>query len=437
MYATKMKSKLKTDARKIANRTGFPVQMKYGIENISGCRMDDVRVHYNSPKPAQLQSLAYTPGKITPAEQMKGININSNHSYPAINLKNTSAVPCVQRQKDDIFCTAKITYKEGSPSEVGGEGYNNTEDKEKVIETFKSYGLKELAEVKQIPGSNPPGQCAEPHAVSNALKKPPREITGIQISQAQFTQTFKDRIIPKIRGNTLKYDSNKDDRDLVNAMLANNQKHDTVEQINDGDQEKINDLISFIKNSELIRSRCQTCKQWIYKTGAVKKSYLKSEETVEQEEKARKVAASTRYINDFLNPQNRANTGIREKKMEQLKEAAKTILNFLNDYKNGMEINSNMHITMLSAAISIHNFLNISKPQEDNKNNVKEDNKYAIEKNAKHGAKTGNEHKKAAVSEIKQAEDVKEILAETDEIIDFIMKDDILQPTLKYSNPKK
>lgn len=44
------------------NRTGLPDNLKSGIENLSGLSMDSVRVHYNSPKPAQLNALAYTQG---------------------------------------------------------------------------------------------------------------------------------------------------------------------------------------------------------------------------------------------------------------------------------------------------------------------------------------------------------------------------------------
>lgn len=45
-----------------SNRTGLPDALKTGIENLSGYSLDDVRVHYNSPKPAELQALAYTQG---------------------------------------------------------------------------------------------------------------------------------------------------------------------------------------------------------------------------------------------------------------------------------------------------------------------------------------------------------------------------------------
>ncbi len=44
------------------NRTGLPDRLKAGVERLSGLSLDDVRVHYNSSKPAQLQALAYTQG---------------------------------------------------------------------------------------------------------------------------------------------------------------------------------------------------------------------------------------------------------------------------------------------------------------------------------------------------------------------------------------
>lgn len=48
--------------QKKENNTGLPGNLKSGIENLSGFSMDDVNVHYNSEKPAQLQALAYAQG---------------------------------------------------------------------------------------------------------------------------------------------------------------------------------------------------------------------------------------------------------------------------------------------------------------------------------------------------------------------------------------
>ncbi|MEM0577634.1 eCIS core domain-containing protein [Flavobacterium polysaccharolyticum] len=51
-----------TIIQKKANNTGLPDNLKSGIENLSGHSMDDVKVHYNSDKPAQLNAHAYAQG---------------------------------------------------------------------------------------------------------------------------------------------------------------------------------------------------------------------------------------------------------------------------------------------------------------------------------------------------------------------------------------
>ena len=44
------------------NNSGLPENLKSGVENLSGLSMDDVKVHYNSDKPAQLNAHAYAQG---------------------------------------------------------------------------------------------------------------------------------------------------------------------------------------------------------------------------------------------------------------------------------------------------------------------------------------------------------------------------------------
>lgn len=48
--------------QKRKNETGLPDNLKAGVETLSGMGMDDVKVHYNSSQPAQLQALAYAQG---------------------------------------------------------------------------------------------------------------------------------------------------------------------------------------------------------------------------------------------------------------------------------------------------------------------------------------------------------------------------------------
>ncbi len=45
-----------------SSQTGLPEHLKSGVEQLSGISMDDVQVHYNSAKPAQLQAHAYAEG---------------------------------------------------------------------------------------------------------------------------------------------------------------------------------------------------------------------------------------------------------------------------------------------------------------------------------------------------------------------------------------
>ncbi len=86
------------------NKTGLPNSLKSGIENLSGHSMDDVKVHYNSSKPTQLNAHAYAQGtdihlasgqekhlpheawhvvqqkegRVKPTMQMQGVNINDD-----------------------------------------------------------------------------------------------------------------------------------------------------------------------------------------------------------------------------------------------------------------------------------------------------------------------------------------------------------------------
>jgi hypothetical protein len=57
-----MQPKLSPVQRREPNATGMPDSLKQGVESLSGLSLDQVRVHYNSSKPAQMQALAYAQG---------------------------------------------------------------------------------------------------------------------------------------------------------------------------------------------------------------------------------------------------------------------------------------------------------------------------------------------------------------------------------------
>jgi hypothetical protein len=50
------------EAAPAPNKTGLPDNLKAGVESLSGVSLNNVKVHYNSPRPAQLNALAYAQG---------------------------------------------------------------------------------------------------------------------------------------------------------------------------------------------------------------------------------------------------------------------------------------------------------------------------------------------------------------------------------------
>ena len=58
-----------------SSENGLPDDLKSGVEKLSGISLADVKVHYNSSKPAQLNALAYAQGSdIHIAPVRKGIS---------------------------------------------------------------------------------------------------------------------------------------------------------------------------------------------------------------------------------------------------------------------------------------------------------------------------------------------------------------------------
>ena len=88
--------------QKKANTTGLPDQLKNGIEQLSGYSMDDVKVHRNSPKPAQLHAHAYAQGtnihlgpgqeKHLPHEAWHVVQQKQGRVKPTIQLKEKVGV---------------------------------------------------------------------------------------------------------------------------------------------------------------------------------------------------------------------------------------------------------------------------------------------------------------------------------------------------------
>ena len=103
-FATAQRKDTEGQKDSLTNNTGLPDRLKAGVESLSGLSMDGVKVHYNSPQPAQLNAYAYAQGsdihlapgqeqhlpheawhvvqqlqgRVQPTLQAKGVSINDN-----------------------------------------------------------------------------------------------------------------------------------------------------------------------------------------------------------------------------------------------------------------------------------------------------------------------------------------------------------------------
>ena len=145
------------------NLTGMPDNLKSGIESLSGFSMDDVRVYYNSSKPATVQALAYTQGtdihvapgqekhlpheawhvaqqmagRVSPTTNINGMPVNDNAALEheadvmgekaAAQRKNCTQLKIKKNTTDTIQCQFNINNLRNINSQAVTK-YENGED---------------------------------------------------------------------------------------------------------------------------------------------------------------------------------------------------------------------------------------------------------------------------------------------------------------------
>ncbi|MDY7003255.1 MAG: DNA/RNA non-specific endonuclease [Cyanobacteriota bacterium] len=179
----------------IPNQTGLPDNLKAGVENLSGYSLDNVRVHYNSPKPPQLQALAYTQGtdihvapgqekhlpheawhvvqqmqgRVKPTMQMKGFGVNDDRGLEhEADLMGTEAL----QVKPTFGAMSEIS----SPQGTAGKNLEKFPENLSGISSIEnSAALITTGKVTQLftaPPPNPPvagirGHSSNAHGVPN------------------------------------------------------------------------------------------------------------------------------------------------------------------------------------------------------------------------------------------------------------------------------
>lgn len=159
------------------NRTGMPDDLKAGVENLSGIDMSDVRVHYNSDKPANVGALAYTQG--TDIHVAPGQERHLPHeAWHVVQQKERRVQPIIQMQEGMAINDDKKLETEADMMGTKAKLYS--------MECHMKTGKHTLSKVeKNIPNNNYSPHRKERSNATNynqigqILKKKDRQKTDI------------------------------------------------------------------------------------------------------------------------------------------------------------------------------------------------------------------------------------------------------------------
>ncbi len=139
-----------------SNKTGLPDNLKFGIEQLSGYAMDDVKVHYNSSKPAQLQAHAFAQGNsiyLAP-KQEKHL---AHEAWHVIQQKQGRVKPTIQLQggykvNDDVKLEKEADIMGYKAMNVSNMNKLNVINKEITTSIYQRQVPQELrSEKKEVP----------------------------------------------------------------------------------------------------------------------------------------------------------------------------------------------------------------------------------------------------------------------------------------------
>jgi len=145
--------------QKKENKTGIPDGLKAGMESVSGMSLNDVSVHRNSDKPAQLQAHAYAQGtdvhlapgqeKHLPHELGHVVQQKQGRVAPTVQLKGEVPVndsPSLEKEADSLGAKAKSL---GMKSEAGVAQLKGMEEEEPLQGKFVGPAQRKAVEEEE------------------------------------------------------------------------------------------------------------------------------------------------------------------------------------------------------------------------------------------------------------------------------------------------
>ncbi len=147
----------------VIKNNGLPHQLKTGIESLSGLSMDDVKVHYNSSKPAQLNAHAFAQGneihvasgqqKHVPHEAWHVVQQKQGRVKPTRQLQGTAVNddPGLEREADRMGERAlQMKVAEGTALPSGGNSSGTVQLQAESEGTSADLGAVLLGVIGQL-----------------------------------------------------------------------------------------------------------------------------------------------------------------------------------------------------------------------------------------------------------------------------------------------
>jgi hypothetical protein len=144
-------STLQKPVQKIENKTGLPDNLKKGIENLSGMSLNDVKVHRNSDKPAQLQAHAYAQGtdihlgpgqeKHLSHEAWHVVQQKQGRVKPTMQMKDKPPInddTGLEKEADVMGAKAEKMTNTTQPSQLKDKGSHGIQSAQLLKATIKS-----------------------------------------------------------------------------------------------------------------------------------------------------------------------------------------------------------------------------------------------------------------------------------------------------------
>jgi hypothetical protein len=171
----------KVEVPKNTNQNGLPGNLKSGIEQLSGYSMDDVKVHYNSSQPAQLQALAYAQGtdihiapgqeKHLPHEAWHVAQQKQGRVKPTLQMKTGVPVNDDAGLENEADVMGQKAKSVGIHTAIGSEtGVTQRIEKEVFQGKFAEGNLIQLfkAQPIQLEGEDTPAEAPQQNAKGKA-----------------------------------------------------------------------------------------------------------------------------------------------------------------------------------------------------------------------------------------------------------------------------